>query len=408
MKNLILQRVTIALLLILLSCQENISGSTPFKETNITPLPQTQSVNSPHITPSETNTPIAISTIINASINFLPVLSGSLFVGSADSGEYIKLDFDNDLAFRFYLPKYCELLSVLPRAVCETDNVSDKTEVYVYDILTGQQNFIERKDIGTWNIASSEQILMYTLAGPNGSEISINAYDFRSNASIYIGTFNNEETIFSIPRLSNSAQSMIGVDYEESSWDTDDNWYVMDASIMKAEALVVPENIAATDSIEWSPNNAMVALVGFYRSDEVPHAGNLRCGKEALIYDPVSKIVKLTIKVPEERCYDHFYLHPRSIWSPDSTKLALVLDQQDICIVDVSEKKPKCFLISNYYQSENYIARLAWSPDSQYIAFISGAGEIQVHSVKDNKTYLIATIDNLSTLPIGSELIWRR
>jgi len=88
-------------------------------------------------------------------------------------------------------------------------------------------------------------------------------------------------------------------------------------------------------------------------------------------------------------------------------KLALLLDRQDICIVEVAKPEAGCVSITNYAQTE--IAwSLAWAPDSNYLAYINTEGEIQVFSFLNHETYLIADTDNLLYLPIGSTLLWGR
>jgi len=397
--------VIFVLSLTLLSCQGN-TQSTQIQETITSPT-QTQSVAIPETLIPATGTPRIITpAVITADINFVPELNGSLFVGSSYSGVYIELNFDNDLAFRYQLPEGCQLLANGQKAVCEVSAFSDISEIYVYDVQTGQRDFAEKRDVGMWYLTSSEHLLTYTHAGREGIGISISAYDFRDNTSLNIGTFDNKERKLAIPQLSNSAKSMIGLNYMGLSWDYDDEWYVMNAGAMEAELINVPANIAADNSIEWSPNDAMVALVGFYRDDENPHVGALRCEKEVLIYDPIAKIVESRVKVPEKRCYTSIDFYPNNIWSPDSSKLALVLDQQDICIIHVSESRPVCFLISNYYKTDNFVTSLTWSPDSNYVAFIVDRNHVQVYSIEDNKTYIIADTDELSSLPIGKNLVW--
>lgn len=214
------------------------------------------------------------------------------------------------------------------------------------------------------------------------------------------------ELTLAIPHLSNSGQSMIGVDYEDKSRDYDDNWYVMYVDTMAAIPILVPPNIAATDSIEWSPNDDTVALVGFYRDDENPYAGALRCKKVVLIYDPMAQVIEYEVKVPDNRCYSPIDLYRDSIWSPDSSKLALVLDQQDICIISVSDGGRDCAAISNNFGTEYKIRSLAWSPDSRYLAFRGFNGKVQVYSIEDRTTNFIVDTHDLSSSPVGNNLVW--
>lgn len=152
----------------------------------------------------------------------------------------------------------------------------------------------------------------------------------------------------------------------------------------------------------------LVALVGFYKDDEDLIVGTLRCKKVVLFYDPKAQVVRFSAKVHEGQCFTPIALYQDSIWSPDSSKLALVLDQRDICIVDVVENSTSCVPITNYFKAENKVWSLTWSPDSNYIAFIRTDGEINVFSLHDHETYKIANVDDLYYLPIGSNSGWVR
>ena len=405
MKKLIRLYTACVLSLLLFSCQRS-SEATLMQET---PLPSTTtpSLLVPGTHAMTTSTPNMITPEIGtADINFVSELSGSLFIGSYESGTYVELDFDEDRVLYYQFPQHCKLVTIHLKAVCEVDFVSDKAGIYIFDVLTGQRAFTEIRDVGRWDVTSSDELLVYTLAGPDEIGVLINAYDFITNKSNIAGTFDSKEMTLSIPWLSNSAKSMIGVNYETLSRDYDDEWYMMYADTMQAEPIIVPDNIAATDSIEWSPNDALVALIGFYRDDENPHPGTLRCKKEVLIYDPVAQNIKSTVKVPENRCYTPIDFYQEGVWSPDSSKIALVLDQQDICIVYVSKGGLDCVPISNNDETEYKIRSLAWSPDSNYLVFNGSDGKIQVYSVKDDKTFIITDAGNLSPSPIGSDLIW--
>lgn len=392
---------------VLLSCQSTVPQAIPIEETATVFSVHTQTAQTPETTIQITRTPESINPDpVFADINFVPELSGSLFVGSFDTGLYMELDFDDDQATQYQLPKGCELLSNRLEAVCEVNPDSGKAGIYIYNILTEKRGFTEERNVGRWDLTSSEQLLIYTLAEPEGPEISMYSYNLETKTSINVGAFNNNERRLAIPWLSNSAQSMVGLNYDELAWDDDDSWYMMATDTMEDKPIAVPQHIAATDSVQWSPNDGMVALVGFYRTDEDPPTGSIRCTRVVLIYNPTTDTVESQIEALDGRCFTPIALYQDSIWSPDSSKLALVLDQQDICIIHVSDGESNCAPISSYYQTEYKIRSLTWSPDSAYLAFRGFDGSLQVYSLKDRKTYFIADTDDLSPSPIGNILVW--
>ena len=363
--------------------QEITATSTPIKATQAldtsSPLISTQII--PELKSISTATYI-LKTItpsfINADINYIPELFGNLYVGSSDIGQYVSIDFDKKTASRMHLPRDCYLLSNGQKAVCEVREFSDIKEIYVLDVLTGHRDFSDKRDVGRWELTSSERFLKYMRSDPGGG-ILLEMYDFTSLESYTVGKFDDKETMLSFPWISNSGQIMIGVNFEDKGMEFDDRWYRMNIKDMKEEPIHIPANIVATDSVEWSPDDALAALVGFYRDDKDPTVGTLRCTKVVLFYDPNSQVIKFSVQVPEGQCITPIALYQDSIWSPDSSKLALVLDQRDICVVDVTKYNPDCVLMNNP-QSGNEILSLTWSPDSNNLAFFTTDGKIKVFS----------------------------
>jgi hypothetical protein len=344
--------------------------------------------------------------IVNEDINFLHELSGILYIGSRDTGVYVKVDFDNDRISRLKLPNDCLLLSNGFKAVCEEKDFSVIKEIFVWDVPARQRVFTDKRDIGSWELSSSERLLAYTPIEPDETIQTMEAYDLNTSTAFSIGRIDQRGDTLYIPWLSNSGQTLIGMNFKDLYNESDDTWYMMDTTDMKAEPILSPYNIAATDSVEWSPDDSLVALVGFYRDDEISSVGTLQCKKTVLFYDPKAKAVRFSVKVPEGRCFSPIALYQDSLWSSDNSRLALVLDQKDICIVDVAKQKPSCDSITNYGQSEDEIRSLAWSPDSNYLAFKQSNGKIQVFSFRDNAAYLIAKVDDVNYLPIGNNLVW--
>ncbi len=333
--------------------------------------------------------------------NFVSELQGRLFVGSYGTGIYWGLDFENQKTDKYKLPYLCQLLSNAKQAVCISD--SKTNEMYIYDVVEAEKVFVFEQKGGKWMLTSSESLVEYAISETDG--ISIYTYDFEDSTSSYVGKFDDTEEKLYRPLISNSGNHIIGLNDKDSTLGEYESWFLVDTDSMMSNTVSVPENIVATYSTEWSPDDTMIAMIGVYKDDESSrHVGTLACEREVLIYDPKLKQIQQSIKVPDKRCSTALATHPHHIWSPDSSRIALVLDQQDICVIDLSEDETNCHLITDNYGTDNYFASMTWSPDSNYLAFIIN-NEILVYSITSKKTHVIGNKKDLSQY-IGSNLVW--
>ena len=294
------------------------------------------------------------------------------------------------------------------------NHLQDNEVTYVYDVVSKEIDFQFPEEMGSWHVTSDEKLIeYYYIFSVVDPAKPIYAYDLESNKFLFIGNFENQGYLYA-PKLSNSGNSLIGIVYQSQQTTIEDyQWYFIDTETMIAEPLRVPENIVATESISWAPDDALVALVGFYRDEgSGADAGTLVCGRVAVIYDPIAQSTIQVINMPDKRCVPPFAMYSfysdKYYWSPDGSKLAMVLDQQDICIIDVLNKVDECKLITNNYGTEIGILGLAWSPDIKYLAYIISGNDIQVLSLEDETIYSLANIVDLSTFPLRHNLVWGR
>jgi WD40 repeat protein len=399
-------RFIMLLTCVVVSCQEVTPNMTSTSDESIPPTNGTSDVS--------TTLPIQGTSTLDtggentanqtsANIEFPAELTGRIFVGSSESGKYIKLDFDEKKIVPYNLPRRCQLLSNGQTAICEQASLPIESTPYIYNVPNSQRNFIFSQQGGRWFLTSSDNLLVY--ATIKEQIISLDAYDLSAKIVFHIGEFDNKEMQLAIPHVSNSGELMIGLNHQSLQWEHDDSWYLMHADTLKDEPLIISETVAATDSIEWSPDDTVVALVGFYQDDEIGHAGTVTCGKEIFFYDPIARTVKTTVMAPANRCITPIGFYPNHIWAPDSSKIAVILDHQDICVADLSENPSDCHIITNYYGTNNYFSGLTWSPDSKYIAFIFEENKMQIYSLENNETYILDA-NNLSQSFIGGNLVW--
>ena len=342
--------------------------------------------------------------IIATNIEFPQELHGRLFIGSSQLGEYFELNFEQKKILSYRLPNDCQLLMNGREAICDLDPYTDETVTYVYDVINSRKIFPFDTPGGRWRLTSSESLLEYVRVDQHQRIIEV--YDLKSKETSLLGGFDHQEMRLLIPRLSNSGNALIGLDEQGVNWENDDQWYFIRTELFTYEPLLVPNYIAATDSFEWSSDDAKVALVGFYSDDEIGHAGTLQCGKEVLIYDPLTQVITNSIKIPDKKCITPMSLYPHHIWSPDNSKIVLILDMQDVCIIDLAGKDSMCSLITSNIGTNEHILSLSWSPDSKNIAYILTNGEIMVYTFGDGESKKITNLDELSLLFIGENLVW--
>ena len=337
--------------------------------------------------------------------------TGNLYVGSSGYGVYFHFDFEQDRISKIQLPENCQLLETGKEAICR-DNAHVGDLYYdtysLYDIsATGKQHPFTNDD-GKWILSSSGDLI--ESADVTGEIMTIKAYDLVTKEVFQIGTFEHHDHQFSIPYLSNSGEQMIGVDYATDSYWLDDHWYFMEKASMTPESILIPESLFATrDSIAWAPNDSRAVLIGGH-DDIGPHSGDLICGKEILLFDPETQAVESIGRAPSGRCITEFFIFPHQVWSPDSSKLALVLDQQDICIMDLSKKEAPCQVITNNIGSDRYVKAVTWSVDSQWLAYMMMDTRLQVYSIQEARTYTIADFKGVSSddCSIGLNMVWGR
>jgi hypothetical protein len=340
-------------------------------------------------------------------VNFVSVLSGSLYIGPSDSGIYYELDFDRDRVIEHQLPKNCRLLSPGQKAICQvTAPGVNRLEINVYDVTTGQHDFPENKEVSRWGVSGTEDLLLYVT-----NQNTVLIYELETKIQKEVGNLNLNEEL-TIPWLSSISEGfLIGINYEQKEWMISEIPPEDETKPLVFESINISENIAATDALEWSPNQAMVALVGFDRGDKLAKMSVYQCKWIVTVYDPYKQRVISTVKAPDRQCFGGIFFHQYAVWSPNSSKVVLFPDQ-DMCIVDLENPEQGCFPVSIPHQVDYIIQSLNWSPDSDYIAYYydykfgGASGELWVYSIKENKNYLVATEEVFSSSFLGNYLFW--
>lgn len=334
--------------------------------------------------------------------------TGNLFVGVSGFGVYYHFDFDENRISQIKLPEDCQMLTTGKEAICRDSVLVDDLwdESYsLYNVSTNEKQNPFINDYGKWILTSSGHIIE-SVDVLDGIE-TIESYDLVTKEVIQIGTFEDRKNRLLSPFLSNSGKQMVGVEYGHDPWLLDSRWYFMERGSMTPESILIPEPLyATTDSVAWAPDDSRVVLLAAWDDVETQSEGPL-CGKEILLFDPKTKSVESIGGVLPDRCITEFIFYPHQVWSPDGSKIVLVLDQQDICIMDLSQKEVSCQMITNNYGSDRYVRGVTWSVDSQWLAFMIGDTRLQVYSIQENKTYVIADFKGSEfARSIGQNMVW--
>lgn len=333
--------------------------------------------------------------------------TGNLYIGS-DHGVHLQFDFDENRISQITLPESCQLLATGKEAICRGSVLVNGLFAESYSLFTVSANEKQNPFInkyGKWILTSFGRLI--ESLDSFGEIETIEAYDLVTNEVIQIGTFEDRDDQFSIPFLSNSGTQMVGVEYGNDPWLLDSRWYFMEKGSMTPESILIPEPLyATTDSVAWAPDDSKVVLLAAWDDVETHSEGPL-CGKEILLFDPATQAINSIGGVPTNRCISEFPFYSSQVWSPDSSKFVMVLDQQDICIKDLSQIEIPCQMITNNYGSDSYVRNFTWSVDSQWLAYMIGDTRLQVYSIQENKTYVIADFKGSEfARSIGMNMVW--
>jgi len=332
-------------------------------------------------------------------------LEGKLFLGSFHKGNYVMMDFNKKSISTLYLPQSCYFLVKHMESICEQRIDSISSMVYLLNHKNGEKDYFLGKYPSSWEIINDNTIIGYIEKG-NGKTI-LKSYNIEKKEITEIYEYNLLNGRYLIPSVSNSLQDMIGIDYKDNQNDLDNTWYMVPVNGNDIYKTNIPEDIVALNEIVWAPNDRYVVLLGYNRNKKNPSKEIFPCGTTVILYNPHQETDTKMIDMPSGRCITPFSLYYNHLWSPDGTKLAIVLDERDICISDQADDFSKCLLIPGVERNDLFIANFAWSPKSDGILTINNQLEIDFLDLTNFKTTTIINLNGLPATGIYDVMEWR-
>ena len=411
MKKIMKLLVTLLISFVILSCQGRSIQTT--SQSISTPTTLMPSLASPEMATSTVAPPTTVMPdVLTDKANFISGLSGSLYIGPSQKGTYYEFAFDSGEVFKRQLPENCRLLSTSQNAICDTMLDGSNKGLYVYNILTGKHDFLTEQYISKWGVSGDGNLLLYlSYESENDSGVSVFIYNFETKTRQEVGImYSNDE--LAIPWITSvSGNFLIGMNQIKEELMIAETRPGEEKKALIFKPINIAQNFAASEFHEWSPNQALIVLLGYDRNDEPVDFSAYQCTWIAAVYDPYEQNVVATMKAPEGQCFEKVMDSRPAVWSPDNSRFVLSLGQ-DMCIVDVANFEQGCTPISIHHEEDYGIQSLSWSPDSNYLAYHlvekmgRRAGELWVYSVKEDKNYLITTDEGFHPSFYGLYLLW--
>jgi Tol biopolymer transport system component len=377
--------------LIFTSCQTvtpPVSPTTTLLVTITQELPPPTQV--PSLTPTITFTPTLKPSLTQTPIEVAPATSstwdgGGIWVFQEAKKAYWVIDSVTGNTLHIVpLPEGCDYRPIAYTAIILCTQASGN---YSLDLETGLTKPLpSQHSIGTW------------LSSPDGNYLAFWAENLNKKSDTFIYNRTTEEetklttNIFQTFNADWFALSVQGKYYAISQMLEP---YVYQAYVINGDSLdihqVSPKGVVASGDLAWSPVRYQLVYGVTTAFREIGLNPD-----QIYLKDFLTGSTRLVASKPARTSYDNFWYYP--IWSPDGRKLALPLEQDNICIVDLSTDAQSCYPVAH-----GPIISISWSPDSQKVALVVSGGYLKILDVKSGE---ITTTEKYSSEIIRT-IFWR-
>lgn len=232
-----------------------------------------------------------------------------------------------------------------------------------------------------------------------------NIYRFDKNTESLIKIYTIDmikDNWLALPKVSNDTMKIGGVK-NKGQWDNPLTIINLNRANEQEVNLELPYFMNI--NLAWSPSDQKILVGASDVQSEIGFCTNL-----LIIYnnENLSKIAQFSSD--KIKCFDDFDLIARSntttLWSPDEKNIAVIADHKNLCLANIEEQSLNCFTPVNQLNEE--IRSIEWSPDSNFIAFIT-TGEKPKINIIDVQNYETVFIENLYGDIAGNwfELNWQ-
>jgi tricorn protease-like protein len=207
--------------------------------------------------------------------------------------------------------------------------------------------------------------------------------------------YTGENEFVSFPQLSDDGKYFLGVGYIGSN--SHSQIILYDTTEQKTKIVDQNEIIWPSDDVAWANNDDMAAIGA---EDETITNENGSCPNYVLIYDMKTQKTRTLVHLPNGKCFDMFLLHgtfvkyPNNIiWSPNNQYIELVIKQNELCLIEVDTGNYGCHPSD---PSWGMIVSIAWSPDSEWIAYNTSENHVILFSVQNDQFIELGDMGNLN------------
>lgn len=347
--------LSILLLLNTISCTPNngreLSKPNHYIASQIHPTDVWAANTTPYVLPSKTPTAVQpkTSTIVRLQIPTAANLTGHIFIGSSWEGRALVIAPTNLIVDELKIKAECGIMNDGVHAICRR-----KDGLVSLNLATGEQKQLPIPST-SWKFTPDQEIIYFS-KNDNSNIYTMLAYNLKNAMLFRLMEVNMEEWVV-LPSLSSQGKYLAGA--HDDTGIENDKIFLID--YRNGSFIEVPAAAKATWNLAWSPIGQILA---YGLTDIETEIGF--CTNYLGIYNAETGESRILTKAPPGICYDDFDAHFSSIWSPDASQVALIL-QTSLCLIQIETGAEECYKLVG---EEEQIGKAAWSPNSRFIAYI--------------------------------------
>jgi WD40 repeat protein len=273
-------------------------------------------------------------------------------------------------------------------AICQDDSGT-----YLLKLMSGESVPIEMPDSAEWRLASLDTL--YVEQPTDDDRVKYYLLRYISNgfgSPIQLAPL--DITWLLLPKLSSDGAHLIGAG---GIYPTDQ---LAEVDLQNGTSRPLDVGISRNIfDLAWSPSDPILAV----GSSDVAPVDIARCQTNVFsTYDASTGHVEVISRLQAGQCYDYFDTYTRNIWSPDGTKVVLMVDSS-MCVFTIRGGEGNCM---EFGQLGGDVVRVTWSPDSQRLAYVTNGEKLSLHVISADGSDHSILIRGINERPWLSDLVW--